>query len=73
MKKVIIKIVYDEEKLKAIRLSLKQKNKNFDGEINKFLDTLYTKNVPQVLRKYIESNFDDEEKINESSNKWKNH
>ena len=55
MKKVQIKVEFNEEKLKAIKLSLDAKQRDFDEEIVKFLDGLYNKNVPKVLKQYIES------------------
>ncbi len=61
MKKTIMKISYEEEKLKAIKVSLKDKDKDIDEEIIKFLDGLYNKNVPKLLKKYIESDTNPEQ------------
>lgn len=54
MKKFQLKVEYNEDKIKAIRVSLKDKNKDFDEEIIKFIDGLYNKNVPKVLKNYID-------------------
>jgi len=62
MKKFQFKVEYNEEKIKAIKVSLKDKNKELDEEIIKFLDGLYNKNVPKLLKKYIEQDFKEEDK-----------
>lgn len=54
MKKTSFKISYEEEKIKAISVSLKSKDKNINDEIVKFLDGLYNKNVPKLLKQFIE-------------------
>ncbi|AGK96619.1 DUF6103 family protein [Clostridium pasteurianum] len=54
MKKTSLKLSYDEEKLKAISVALKSKNKNLNDELIKFLDGLYNKNVPKLLKQFIE-------------------
>lgn len=54
-KKLSLKLDYDEEKIKAIRVALADKNKNLDAEIVKFFDGLYEKNVPRLLKMYIEN------------------
>ena len=51
MKKFQFKLEYNEEKVKAIRVSLKDKGKELDEEIVKYLDGLYNKNVPKLLKK----------------------
>ncbi|MBU3174410.1 DUF6103 family protein [Clostridium estertheticum] len=73
MKKFQFKLEYNEEKVKAIKMSLKEKDKNLDEEIIKYLDGLYNKNVPKLLKKYIEDDFKEEDKkeetVEESNNK----
>ncbi|MCB2309247.1 DUF6103 family protein [Clostridium estertheticum] len=66
MKKYQFKLQFNEEKIKAIKVSLKDKNKNLDEEIIKFLDSLYSKNVPKLLKKYIEEGFETEDKTKEA-------
>lgn len=65
MKNIQLKVEYNEDKIKAIKVSLKEKNKDFDEEILKFLDGLYNKNVPKLLKKFIEIGIEPEEKTNE--------
>lgn len=54
-KKSSLKLSYDEEKYKAIKMALGEKNRDLDAEMVKFLDGLYEKNVPKLLKKYIEN------------------
>ena len=54
MKKVTVTISFDEEKLSALRLYLKPKDQQVETELEKALDTLYTKTVPQGVREYID-------------------
>lgn len=56
MKKVSIKIEYEEEKLKALDVSLKEKDRELNNELTSFLDGLYQKNVPKLLKKFVENN-----------------
>jgi len=67
MKKYQLKVEFNEEKMKAIKVSLKEKNKDFDEELLKFLNGLYNKSVPKLLKKYIEAGLETEEKDNEDS------
>ena len=50
MKKATITISYDEEKLNALKLYLSQKGTTVEDELNKDMDTLYTKSVPVGVR-----------------------
>lgn len=43
-----------EEKLSALEMYLAQRNTTLTAEIDKFAEQLYTKNVPQNVREYIE-------------------
>ena len=63
MNKIQLKLEFNSEKMKAIKVSLKEKNKDFDTEILKFLDGLYNKNVPKALKNYIEMDIEPKEKI----------
>ncbi len=54
MKKVTVTISFDEEKLSALRLYLKPKDQQVETELEKALDTLYAKTVPQGVREYID-------------------
>lgn len=53
-KKITLKIDYSEEKLKALRVSLKEKNKDLDKEIVAHIESLYQRNVPKMLKIYVE-------------------
>ena len=54
MKKTSITISFDAEKLAALRLYLKPKDQQVETELEKALDSLYTKTVPQGVREYID-------------------
>lgn len=54
MKKTTITISFDEEKLKALKMYLAQKNMQAESELEKALDTLYVKTVPAVVREFID-------------------
>ena len=54
MKKSAITISFDEEKLSALRMYLSQKNATVESELEKMLDTLYSKTVPAGVRDFIE-------------------
>lgn len=53
MKKTTINLSYDEERLNALKLYLKQKDMNLDAELTKSLDTLFNKIVPSGVREFI--------------------
>lgn len=53
MKKTTITISFDEEKLSALNMYLGQKNMKIEGELEKALDALYSKNVPAGVREFI--------------------
>lgn len=71
MKKITLKISYDEEKIKAIKIALSEKNKSFDSEIIKYLDGLYNKNVPKLLKKYIENIINIQDNVTDKSEQIK--
>lgn len=54
MKKVSVTIQYDEERLSTVKLFMEKKNLNIDDELEKFLDSLYTKHVPVQVRDFFE-------------------
>lgn len=49
-----ISISVGEEKLSAIEMYLEQKNTTLAAELDKYVEQLYQKNVPQNVRDYIE-------------------
>lgn len=54
MKKATVSITFDDEKLSALKMYLAQKNIQVETELEKSLDTLYTKTVPAGVRDFIE-------------------
>lgn len=54
MKKSSISIMYDDEKLSAIRLYMSQRDLNFKEELEKSVDALYAKYVPANVREFID-------------------
>ena len=53
MKKTI-SVHVSEEKLSAIEMYLGQKNTNLAAELDKFIEQLYIKTVPQNVRDFID-------------------
>ena len=53
MKKTI-SVQISDEKLSAIEMYLEQKNTTLAAELDKYVEQLYGKVVPQVVRDYIE-------------------
>lgn len=47
-----------DEKLSALEMYLAQRNTTLTAEIDKYAEQLYSKNVPQNVRKYIEMTSD---------------
>lgn len=54
MKKTSVSILYDDEKLNAIRLYMSQRDLNFKEELEKSVDSLYAKYVPANVREFID-------------------
>lgn len=54
MKKVGVSIMYDDEKLNAIRLYMSQRDLDFKEEFEKSVDSLYAKYVPANVREFID-------------------
>ena len=53
MKKTI-SVQISEQRLSAIEMYLEQKNSTLAAELDKYVEQLYGKVVPQVVRDYIE-------------------
>lgn len=53
MKKSSISIMYDDEKLSAIRMYMSQRDLDFKEELEKSVDSLYAKYVPANVREFI--------------------
>ena len=54
MKKSSISIMYDDEKLSAIKLYMSQRDLDFKEELEKYVDSLYAKYVPANVREFID-------------------
>ena len=54
MKKTSITISFDEEKLSALKMYLTQRGVQVESELERSLETLYTKTVPAGVREFIE-------------------
>lgn len=54
MKKTSVSIMYDDEKLNAVKLYMSQRNLDFKEELEKSVDVLYTKYVPANVREFID-------------------
>ncbi|MBQ3194972.1 MAG: hypothetical protein IJB65_00750 [Clostridia bacterium] len=54
MKNATITVSYDEEKLNALRLYLKQRDSQPESELERALEALYNKTVPIGVREFID-------------------
>lgn len=54
IKKVPINFSFDEEKLNALKIYLAQKGVPLEDELEKAIETIYAKVVPQNVREFIE-------------------
>ena len=54
MKKAVIPVSFDSEKLSAAKLYMAQKDLSFEEEMEKAADALYSKYVPANVREFID-------------------
>lgn len=54
MKPTTIEFSFDDAKLEAINLFLKEKESTLNDELEHFMNALYKKHVPQAVREFIE-------------------
>ena len=54
MKKTVIQIKTETEKVEALRIFLSEKDGNVEAELADYVDVLYKKYVPATVREYIE-------------------
>ena len=54
MKKASINIFYDDEKLSAVKMYMKQKDLNIKSELEKTIDSMYARYVPSNVREFID-------------------
>ena len=62
MKKATINISYDEEKLSTVKIFMEKKGLSIHDEIVKFIDRLYTKQVPAQVRDFFDMKAESERK-----------
>ena len=53
MDKTSVSVTFDKEKVDALRIYILQKNSSIDVELQKSMEALYTKFVPNLLREFI--------------------
>lgn len=68
MKKVSITVQYDEEKFSTIKICMENKGLNINNEIVKFIDSLYTKQVPAQVRDFFNMKAESERKASSKPN-----
>ena len=54
MKKASINIFYDDEKLSAVKMYMKQKDLDIKSELERTIDSMYAKYVPSNVREFID-------------------
>lgn len=54
MKKTSVSIMYEDEKLNAVKMYMEQRDLDFKEELEKSVDSLYAKYVPSNVRKFID-------------------
>ena len=54
MMKKLVSVSVSEEKLSAIEMYLEQKNTTLSAELEKYVEQIYSKNVPQNVRDFID-------------------
>ena len=54
MKPTTIEFSFDDAKLEAINIFLKDKDATLSDELDRFMDALYKRHVPQAVREFIE-------------------
>lgn len=53
MKKTSVSIMYEDEKLNAVKMYMEQRDLDFKEELEKSVDSLYAKYVPANVREFI--------------------
>ena len=54
MKKISVSIMYEDEKLNAVKMYMEQRDLDFKEELEKSVDALYAKYVPANVREFID-------------------
>ena len=55
MRKATLNISFDEEKYSTMKLYLDQKGISIEEELVRYLESLYTKTVPSVVREFLDT------------------
>lgn len=69
MKKISVSFQFDDEKLNTLKMYLEDKKMDFNSELEKYVDSLYTKHVPLQVREFIKMKSG--EPVTHSTNKGK--
>ena len=67
--KTILKVSFLNEKLEALRFYMSEKELTIEGELQKYVDSIYQKYVPTPTRRYLDRNDNGEELQAETTNK----
>lgn len=62
MKTTNIQIVFDENKMEALRHFLSKEGSSLDAEVSEMVKTIYRKHVPAQVRAYLDRDNDSETK-----------
>ena len=54
MRKTSVSIMYDDEKLNAVKMYMEQRDLDFKEELEKSVHSLYAKYVPANVREFID-------------------
>ncbi len=54
MKQTTVAVQCEEEKVAAAKMYMKQKGLNFEEEVKKSIEVLYSRHVPVVVRDFID-------------------
>lgn len=68
MKKDIVRISIDAEKLRAVKQYMEKKESNLEDELTEQVQKLYEKYVPANVREYIDDKQEEESKVKKSGN-----
>lgn len=68
MKKDVVRISIDAEKLRAVKQYMEKKESNLENELAEQVQKLYEKYVPANVREYIDEKQEEESKVKRSEN-----
>jgi len=68
MKKDIVRISVDAEKLRAVQQYMEKKESKLEDELTEQVQKLYEKYVPANVREYIDDKQEEESKVKKSGN-----